>query len=208
MLLLEALLELLYPSKCVLCGKLLDGNETNLCSSCRRALQPFTGKAAKPALTSSVTVAYAYEDPLRQSLLRYKFQGRSYYAGAYGAMLGMQILREHWVPVSRKRRRKRGYDQAELLAKATARELGRRAEPLLEKFRDIPPQSGIQDAARRRANVLGVYRMRPGAAVQGKRVLLIDDILTTGATLGEAARVLMQAGAGEVQVAVLAAARK
>ena len=64
MLLWEALLELLYPSKCVLCGKLLDGNETNLCSSCRRALQPFTGKAAKPALTSSVTVAYAYEDPL------------------------------------------------------------------------------------------------------------------------------------------------
>ena len=215
MLLWEALLELLYPSKCVLCGKLLDGNETNLCGSCRRALRPFTGKAAKPALTSSVTVAYAYEDPLRQSLLRYKFQGRSYYAGAYGAMLGMQILREHlefdvitWVPVSRKRRRKRGYDQAELLAKATARELGRRAEPLLEKFRDIPPQSGIQDAARRKANVLGVYRMRPGAAVQGKRVLLIDDILTTGATLGEAARVLMQAGAGEVQVAVLAAARK
>lgn len=131
MLLWEALLELLYPSKCVLCGKLLDGNETNLCGSCRRALQPFTGKATKPALTSSVTVAYAYEDPLRQSLLRYKFQGRSYYAGAYGAMLGMQILREHlefdvitWVPVSRKRRRKRGYDQAELLAKATARELG------------------------------------------------------------------------------------
>ena len=95
MLLWEALLELLYPSKCVLCGKLLDGNETNLCGSCRRALQPFTGKATKPALTSSVTVAYAYEDPLRQSLLRYKFQGRSYYAGAYGAMLGMQILREH-----------------------------------------------------------------------------------------------------------------
>ena len=78
----------------------------------------------------------------------------------------------------------------------------------MEKFHDIPPQSGIQDAARRRANVLGVYRMRPGAAVQGKRVLLIDDILTTGATLGEAARVLMEAGAGEVQVAVLAAARK
>lgn len=109
MLLLEALLELLYPSKCVLCGKLLDGNETNLCSGCRRTLQPFTGKAAKPALTSSVTVAYAYEDPLRQSLLRYKFQGRSYYAGAYGAMLGMQILREHlefdvitWMPPGEK----------------------------------------------------------------------------------------------------------
>ncbi|MEI3129777.1 MAG: hypothetical protein V8S89_02640 [Oscillospiraceae bacterium] len=139
-------------------------------------------------------MAYAYEDPLRQSLLRYKFQGRSYYAGAYGAMLGMQILREHlefdvitWVPVSRKRRRKRGYDQAELLAKATARELGRRAEPLLEKFRDIPPRirhSGCRPAKSKRA---GCLPDTAGRCVQGKRVLLIDDILTTGATLGEAA---------------------
>lgn len=215
MLLWEALLELLYPSKCVLCEKLLEANQTDLCSACRSTLQPYDGKDGKPALLTALTAAFYYEGMLRQSLLRYKFHGRSCYAGAYGRMLGMQILRQNfcydiitWVPVSKKRRRKRGYDQAELLAKATANELGCIAVPVLEKFRDIPPQSGISDAARRRANVLGVYRMRPGADVRGKHVLLIDDILTTGATLSEAARVLLEAGAGEVQAAVLAAARK
>ena len=67
---------------------------------------------------------------------------------------------------------------------------------------------GISDAAQRRANVLGVYKMVPGQDVAGKRFLRLDDILTTGATAGEAARILRTAGAKEVHCAAVAAARK
>ena len=113
-----------------------------------------------------------------------------------------------WVPVSRLRRLRRGYDQVELLAKAVGRELGLSPVPTLKKIRNNRPQSRLKDPAARRANVLGAYRLLEGAAVKGQRVLLLDDILTTGATAGECARVLLSAGAKEVHCAAVAAARK
>ena len=102
----------------------------------------------------------------------------------------------------------RGYDQVELLANAVGRELGMHPVPLLKKVRHNRPQSGISDAAKRRANVLGAYREVNRQAISGKRILLLDDILTTGATAGEAARVLLTAGASEVHCAAVAASRK
>ena len=82
-----------------------------------------------------------------------------------------------------------------------------RAEELLRKPVDNPPQSEIKDPAARRANVLGVYELAAGAAVEGKHILLIDDILTTGATLEECTRMLTDAGAASVVCVTLAAAR-
>ena len=77
----------------------------------------------------------------------------------------------------------------------------------LRKVRDNPPQSGLEDAAARRANVLGVYEPVDPAAFRGKRLLLIDDILTTGATLTECVRVLKDAGAADVVCLTLAMVR-
>ena len=119
---------------------------------------------------------------------------------------GLDVLT--WVPVSRLRKVSRGYDQVELLARAVGAELGMEPVRLLKKIRHNRPQSGISDAAQRRANVLGAYQMVPGQDISGKRILLLDDILTTGATAGEAARVLLTAGAKEVHCAAVAAARK
>jgi ComF family protein len=113
-----------------------------------------------------------------------------------------------WVPVSRKRLRSRGYDQAKLLAEATGAVLGLPVTATLRKVRDNPPQSGLQDAAGRRANVLNAYEAVDPAAFAGKRVLLIDDVATTGSTLSECARVLVTAGAGEVLAATLAMVRE
>ena len=110
-----------------------------------------------------------------------------------------------WTPSSRRRRWSRGFDQAELLAKALARELDLEARPTLEKFRHRPPQSKTKTAAKRRANVQGAYRLLPGADVRGRTVLVVDDILTTGATLGECGRILRQAGAKDLYAAVIAA---
>ena len=113
-----------------------------------------------------------------------------------------------WIPVSRARKFRRGYDQVELLARSVGKELAVELVPVLRKIRNNRQQSKIRDAAVRRANVLGVYRVTDPDSVRGKRVLLLDDILTTGATASEAARVLLTAGAKEVHCAAVAASRK
>ena len=131
------------------------------------------------------------------------------------AGLAMKLLNEYpesfdmltWVPVSRLRKFTRGYDQVELLAQAVGRELGMEPIPTLKKIRNNRPQSGIEGQAKRRANVLGAYRVICPQKVQGKRILLLDDIITTGATAGECARVLLTAGAKEVHCGFIAAAR-
>ena len=77
---------------------------------------------------------------------------------------------------------------------------------MLRKIRNNRPQSGISGEAKRRANVLGVYRATDPEDLAGKRVLLLDDIVTTGATAAEAARVLLTAGAKQVHLGCIAAA--
>ena len=111
-----------------------------------------------------------------------------------------------WVPVSDRRKRQRGYDQSELLAQSVGRELGMAPVRLLKKIRDNPPQSGTE-AENRKANVLGVYRYSGTESIRGKRILLLDDVFTTGATAEECARVLLTAGAQRVSCGTIAAAR-
>ena len=112
-----------------------------------------------------------------------------------------------WAPLSRKRRRERGYDQGELLARAMAKRLGLPAAATLVKARHTQPQSGLDSAEARRANALGAYAILNGAEVAGKRVLLADDVVTSGATLSECARTLLEAGAEFVWCVTLAQAR-
>lgn len=205
----------LFPPKCVLCGKLLQKQETDLCTDCRVDSPEFSKGNLKIPFLDSYAAIWYYEGSVRRSLLRYKFYGARHYAQSYGRLLAMKLLREYpegfdlltWVPVSRMRKLRRGYDQVELLAKVVARELEVPCTPLLHKVRNNPPQSGISGRAERKANVLGVYRVLQPEQIVGKRILLLDDILTTGATAGECARVLLTAGAREVHCGVVAAAR-
>lgn len=209
------MLERLFPPKCVLCRKLLTREETDLCAACRKELPDPVRRTESLSFVSEWTAVCYYEGKARQSLLRYKFSGRRAYAPAYGRLLAARILREFseeidwivYVPVSARRRRKRGYDQSQLLAQAVGRELGIPVVAALEKIRDNPAQSGLKDAARRRANVAGVYRTGK-VDLREKRVLLIDDVITTGATVSECARVLRTAGASAVLCAAFAVTRK
>ena len=206
----------LFPDKCILCGRILDKQEMDLCHHCRIHAPECPVLHSKYPYLNNWLALWYYEDEVRRSLLRYKFYGKRSYANGYARLLGMKLLREDradfdvmtWIPISEKRRRKRGFDQVELLAQHLGVELGIKPQPLLKKIRDNPAQSGIVGQAERRANVLGVYQVVDPEAVRGKRVLLLDDIVTTGATAGECARVLLTAGAKEVHFAVIAAARQ
>ena len=210
------LMGLLFPPKCVLCGKLLEKEETDLCRVCRVEAPAYPDRKETLQFLDSFAAVWYYEGSVRKSLLRYKFYNARSYAGPYGRLLAMKLQSRcpegfdllTWVPVSRLRRLRRGYDQVELLAREVGKELGMTPVPTLKKVRHNRPQSGITGAEKRRANVLGAYRETDREAIAGKRILLLDDILTTGATAGECARVLLTAGAEEVHCAAVAAARK
>ena len=212
---LKVIWNLLFPPKCTLCGKLLEKNETDLCRTCRVDSPECPGLHKNFSFLDSWAAVWYYEKSVRDSLLRYKFCRARHYAPVYGRMLAMRLQQVYpdgfdvltWVPVSRLRRFTRGYDQVELLAEAVGEELGMIPVRAIKKVRHNRPQSGIAGQAKRRANVLGAYKILEPQAVQGKCVLLLDDIITTGATAGECARVLLTAGAKEVHCGLIAAAR-
>ena len=111
------------------------------------------------------------------------------------------------MPLSAKRLRKRGYDQARLIAEETAKLMGVECAQLLTKTRNIRAQSLTGGADERRKNVSGVYSPRDAELIKGRHVLIIDDIVTTGATLAECAGVLTKCGAASVTAATLARKR-
>lgn len=207
------LLELLYPSRCILCRKFLTKEETDLCPDCRKNAPEFTKAKSRIPFVAGWTALWYYKDNPRQSVLRFKFGNKRHYALAYGRLLGIRLLKDmpegfdfiSYVPTGRLRVFKRGYDQAKLVAAATASELGFEVTSVLKKIRNTPPQSRIQGAARRRANVLGAYAVIDPAVIRNKRILLLDDVITTGATCSECAKTLLIAGAKEVYCAAVAA---
>ena len=204
---------LLFPPKCVLCRKVLQDDETDLCRECRMHTPEFSKQTKKLPYLAGWTALWYYEGDVRRSILRFKFYNARSYAETYGRLLAMKLLQEEtefdlltWAPISRLRKWRRGYDQVELIAQAVGKELGIAPVATLKKRRNNPPQSGIRDAARRRANVFGVYQVLDPQQISGKRILLLDDIMTTGATAGECARMLLTDGAKEVYCAAVASA--
>ena len=197
--LFEILKQFLFPPKCILCQKVLADGELDLCRACRATAPEHPQGKLKFQFIDSTTALWYYRGNVRQSLLRYKFRRARFLAEPFGRMLAMKVLSSDledpdlvtWVPISSLRKLFRGYDQDELLARVVARELNLPCVPLLEKVRHNRAQSGITGHARRKANVMGVYRAVNPDKLTGAKILLVDDILTTGATAGECARVLL-----------------
>ena len=187
-------------------------DERDVCEACILFGPDYPDRKKRTQFLDSVAAVWYYEGNVRKSILRYKFNYARHYAPAYGRFLAGKIAEVYpegfdcltWVPVSPLRKLTRGYDQSALLAKEAGAELGMVPVPLLKKIRHNRPQSGIIKEEKRRANVLGAYRVTRPESVVGKRILLLDDVLTTGSTAGECARMLKTAGAKEVHCAVLA----
>lgn len=200
----EWLLDLLFPPKCPFCGRVVE--RTGVCGECQASLPWTEGEETVRTLAGGVRCAAPlwYRGAVRDGLLRYKFQGRSDAAGPLGELVARcaaeafsgEFDTVSWVPVSKKRLRRRGYDQAELLARSACRAWDTRPVRLLAKQRHNPAQSGLEGVEKRWENVRGAYRALPEA--RGRRILLVDDICTTGATLLSCVKALEEAGAAEV----------
>lgn len=210
------ILDWLFPPRCAFCRCVVENGEIHVCGKCLKKL-PYTnnGGMQRKDFVKECVAPFYYEKDVRKSLLRFKFRNTPGYAAAYAPFIADSIRHSlqdkwdvlSWVPVSRRRLRQRGYDQAELICRAVAQELDVEAVPLLRKRRHTKAQSATGSAEKRRANIAGAYELLPDANVAGKRILIIDDIITTGATVSECARTLGSAGTDTVYCATAARAR-
>ena len=211
--LFDYILDLIYPPKCVFCGTVID--KSDICEECEKTL-PFTkGDSIYqkfPFVDKCISPLY-YKDYVRRAVLRFKFAGCSCYSRRLGGIMSEcaennldcgSIDMVSCIPLSRKRMHDRGYNQAELLAKEISKKVGVEYLPTLKKIRHNTAQSTIKDSKQRAANVIGAYRVIDAEEVKGKYILLVDDVVTTGSTVSECARILKKSGAKAVYCVTLA----
>lgn len=206
----RGILDFFFPRHCPFCGAPV-GKEL-LCDKCRHTL-PFTNEhALRTGTFGQCAAPLYYEGQVREAILQFKFKAKLGGLSCFG-MLMAECAAEHysgafdaitWVPVSKKRLKKRGFDQTRYLTASMCVDWHVQPIETLRKVMDNPAQSSLESAEERRANVLGVYEAVNAEQIRGKRLLLVDDILTTGATLSECVRVLKEAGAAEVMCLTLA----
>ncbi len=218
----EEILNLIFPPKCIFCGKLLNYDvKLCICNDCNPKI-PYlrNGKInliKNNSYFDDVICICEYSGIIKDALKRYKFFNRPSYNMTFAQMMYSKISEmTDWkkvdiilsVPLHRKKERKRGYNQARLIAKQLGKLLGiRESQRLLVRTKNTDSQS-LLNRIDRLENVKDAFEVSDVSAVRGKSILLVDDILTTGTTLNECCKVLKNAGADTITAAVVATGRK
>ncbi len=217
---LSRLLDLFYPRRCPVCGKVLPFGETQCtchslqtkrvdapaCEHCGAGLDRCTCQRTGELTLPHLAAPFYYCGKVRDDLLELKFHGEKTLAVQLGREMAVCFAVRFpdvqpdvvtSVPMTKKGERARGFNQSTLLAKQVAQQLLLPFSPLLKKTRETEKQHACSET-QRKTNLLGAFALQKNADVCGKTVLLIDDIKTTGATLRECAQTLKENGAASV----------
>lgn len=208
------IINIFYPNVCGICGNI---SKYDICPKCIQKLNEIKQCKKHIYLTRNFTDAiyiFKYEDLVRESFLKYKFGEQSYRYKAFANFIIKDkkicgFLKKYDiiipVPISIKRKMQRGYNQSELIIKECAK-LDANIKVytnILYKIKNTKPQSTL-NKEQRKTNIQGAYKITKSENLNNKKVLLFDDIYTTGSTLEECAKVLKEAGAYEVSVLTFA----
>lgn len=208
-------MSLLFPKRCVLCGAplpALDTGRAALCSSCAAEVRTrYRCRTADIAIAGADGAAAAlyYTGAVADAMKRLKFghdkQCVDWFAAQTVPLLAARL--DDWtpalvtfMPIGLLRRRARGYNQAELLAKAIAAPLSLPCRATLRKRPFVRRQSSLGDYTARQQNAARAFAPLSNADVSGRAIVLVDDIITSGATAAAAVRVLREMGAARVYV--------
>lgn len=192
---------------------------TPLCPGCGRAYLKAAGGdhhcgtcLTKGWYFNAARAVLLYEDPAKALIHRFKYQGKTACLKSLSLLMTRLphltdfVKEAHWivpVPLHSGRLRQRGFNQALLLARAFFPKDHRLQVDFLRRIRPTPPQTGFNGAERRR-NLKNAFAVTEPGRIRGKKILLVDDVFTTGTTADECARTLKKAGAAEVLVLTLA----
>lgn len=210
------LLDLLFPPRCVFCDRIIPPGHT-ICEKCSKNIIPLYNvvriNVSPLGKNIPCSVLYTYTGNVRESIIRFKFYGEKRNCIFYTDTLSKQLNEFYGkdffdvatcVPISAKRLKLRGYNQSELIARGVSAALDIQYADCLIKAKDNKEQHFLNKTERRR-NVKGVYRLS-NYDVASKNILLIDDIVTTGSTMSECAKVLLD-GKANVFCAAIAVAK-
>ncbi|MGN0636367.1 MAG: ComF family protein [Acutalibacteraceae bacterium] len=218
--LLRGIRYIFFPRRCAFCGKVIAPQTLYcadcskhlpricppICYHCGRSLADCQCKKHRNRFVSAFAAPFYYEGAVRESIHRLKFHHETDNGEVLGAEMGAfakEVFPEvhidfvTHVPMTAREYRERGFNQSELLAKSAAQTLRLPHKAVLEKIYETERQRTLSQR-RRSGNVLGVFALTDETQVRGKRILLCDDLCTTGATLSECAKMLMIYGAREV----------
>ena len=210
---IENILNLIYPPGCGFCNNIC---KENLCKKCEIKIREYeinSLKKVKDRYFDELICLFKYEDIIRSTLIKYKFQNKAYLYKTFskiilknkkicGFLKNYDIMIP--VPISKKRRSQRGYNQSYLIAKEIAKFTNLKSENrCLEKQKDTIEQSKLSKNERR-TNIQEAYKIINKERLFNKKVLLLDDIYTTGSTVNECSKVLKQAGTKGIGVLTIA----
>ncbi len=210
------ILDIIFPQVCGICGKI---NSEGLCRKCNKKLeniaeyQIVNEEFQKNKYFENLLYIFKYEGLIRKILIDYKFNEKSYiYVSFVKFIINNKKMVEKLksydtiipVPISKKRMKERGYNQSTLIAK----ELSKKIKIDLEinciiKVKNVKEQSKLNKEQREK-NIQNVYELKNKQKIINKKILLIDDIYTTGSTVNECSKILGQGKPAQIDVLVVA----
>lgn len=212
--LIESALNLIFPPTCGFCGDITDSYLCKYCSDYLKTIQLNKIDIYDDKFFSTHLWLFEYKDEVREKIIEYKFNDKSYlYKTFTQMMLSDDIVCNYIksfnviipVPIHKKRYKSRGYNQSELIAKEISKKIENieLKTDVIEKTKNIKPQSTLTKN-QRIENVKNAYQLLKKTDLKNKKVLLLDDVYTTGSTVNECAKILSKSNCQKIGIITFA----